>query len=566
MMECYDKDKECGKWKGRYGSKGRKWRGMRDECCDRGDRREGSCEKKDDCCDKKKGKCGKMFLEMMLMKHISIAVEVMWGDLTPIQKDVICAIVAKKLRKLKDKGKSKRGRKEGWKGKGKCKGKEEDCKLEGEKQCRGKSKDKWEFKSKIKCIVKKLMEHKEELLKNIDIAFNAFKEVSERESPHPIPPHKFAKQIGKIVKKLRKKKHGTEKPEDYAKNFWIKKIHKTFKKLRKKAKKIAKTVVFYSCDTCDDTARKALAKSLADMMAELMIIKMMKKGKMMKGECKEGKEGKEAHGPPHHGPPGFGHHFGHGMPFGHGMKMMFKMKMMGMMAKIATKLIEPSKEILKACIEPANAAIEEYMKTHKVCCPEKFKKKTLGKILKMMIKLSLGEKKGDDFYKDAIKRVLEGKITPCSKKCFKACKKLAKCVFIVEGVHDKSKRELATNLGTIRCCQTNAKDGCTKEVCLEFLKKWAKDGVNMIEEAKKVEEEVRKECQDGKCKELGIPAVIICKMMRKSVKQFLEMYTTENKFDAEDCKKKLKENCEAYVAFIEKCKSMCGKKCKGKKE
>jgi hypothetical protein len=559
MMKFCDKDKECGRGKGRSHSKEGKCRDMESERCDRKE----ECEKKGNWCDKRDKKCSKMFFKMMMMKEIRIAVEVMWGDLDPVQKDTVCAIIAHKIKCCKDKCKDKF--KDKCKEKKECRGKEECYMKEGGEQCKDKykgkcegkfgkekCKDKCKFKSMIKCVTKKLLECKENVLKNIEIAFNAFKEVSERDHPHPMPPHKFGKLMAKLTGKLHKKKYGHEKPEDYAKHFWYKKVYKLFKKLREKAKKIVKSVVFYSCDECsgNEAPKKAVIKSLAEIASGMVVTKMMKK-------CKEGEEKKEGgegpHGPPPFGHPSFGP-MGH-MPFGHGMKMMFKMKLMKMVTKIASKFIGPCKEVVKACIEPTIAAVDEYTKNHKVCCPEKFKKKAMEKILRIIIKLSLEGKKDDAFYKDAIKRVLEGKLTPCDKKCFKSCKKLAKCVLMVEGVNDKIKRDLAMDLGTTRCCQINAKEGCAKEVCIEFLKNWMKNGMKIVEDAKKVEDEVKKECC-AKCKKLGIPAVIICEMLEKSLKYYIEMHTIDNKFNAEDCKKKLKEECEGFIDLIEKHKDM----------
>ena len=535
--------------------------------------------------------------------EIRIAIAVIGADFNILQQGIMYHVIKNALKRGKNMCKDKC--------KDKCK---EECKDKCKTECAKKTKDcgkgECEFMKKVKCITKKfLVCKKDKLLQKMQLAFDTFTKVKGIPVPpadRPMPPKKFLKKVAKLMFKIYKKGLCTkESQEEYAEKFWNKDSKKHIKKMKKKTKEIVKKILYYECGDIDEEAKPGIARALtyASVGFATMKFHMPPPPPPHHEEKKEGPpHGEKKEGPPcgpcgpcgpfgffgppfpflgppppgHHGPcgpppppPHFGGKKGHKF-----MKHIFEKFLIMSITKYGVDFIKENKEIAKTCLALAKPEIEAYLKDNppfSCCCPKKLANKLLKKVIAQAILVSLGEKKTDEFYTELIKNYIKGNACYCDKKCLKSCRKLAKVGLLFNGVKSKCQLRVASRWASLMCCQVNGKDGCPKVVCAEYLNKWIKDYIPVVEEGFKALDEFKEEIKDKTKPEefhKEIPGKkFMCKVMSKLLLRYLKMYCRDCKFNKDDFKTKAKESHEALKKYSDKyMKKCCPKGCEKPEE
>lgn len=424
---------------------------------------------------------------------------------------------------------------------------EEKCKsAEGEvcKKEKGKSKESEESCARLKDIkhlVKQVfVSEKERTLMMMQTALDTFAKVKGKPvSQESHEPHNwFVKGVVKLMCKMYKKNAFTkEAQEKMGEKFWEKGGSKYLKKMKRKVKNLAKKAVFYNCEGCEKSAQKGVAKAI---LRAIWGICMAKSICPKLAECKKEGEGKKEESTCKPcGSTGFVN-----------KKYMKKFLAEGA-ARFAGQFIQDNKEIILTCSKVVKEAVDAYFTDNP---PhgyiDKFKSKLISKIIARCIILSGGEKKIESFYAEIAKRFIIGTAHPCSKKCFKSCRKLATTGLTFNGVTGSCKLHLASHWAALMCCHTNGKIGCPKEICTEFFSKWIKDFMPLVEEALKAMEELKEECKE--CKEHSMGEWMKCKITSKIVLEYLRLYCPDGKFNKEDFKKSMKEGKEIMKKLSDK--------------
>lgn len=526
-----------------------KEKGMGMECGKMESCKEMSCK---DECKKKMKKCLKK-----LKLEIKVAIGATAPELNPLQQGIMFHVFKKIVKKMIS---------------SKCK---EMCKEKCKTECTLKEKCGKKCKKDMKKSIKKALQHlvkemlvdkKEYILQKMQVVLDAFAKVTGKQIPTgPEMPKKLLKAVAKVMHKIHDRGITIKScQEKFAEKFWENMGKRKFKKFMKKSKKLAKKIVSYHCGDCEELAKKGITRILAQTLfgaGMAMCMKKMHEGGM--GSCGKCPEGKSTCGT--EGCSKFG------MMKDKKCKKMFKKCMLMCAIKLGTEFLNDNKEIAMTCLKIAKNTAEEYLTNNPPPSnAEKYRRKMVPRMLAAAIKVSAGEKKSEEFYLDFCKRYISGKSFFCKKKCLKKCRKLAKAGLLFEGVKCKCKAKIASSWASVMCCRTNFKEGCPKEVCAEFLKKWFKDFMPAVDEGCKtlqeLKEEFKAECQsqcksEGKegCKEecKGMCEKLMCKFMSKLLLSYLEMYCQDGKLDKEHFKKMMKEGKEGIKKCMEKYKKKC---------
>jgi len=430
-----------------------------------------------------------------------------------------------------------------------CKGDSEDmCKPDCSCGCKGQEiceccTEEIEYKDYIQNTCKKfIMKCKEEVKGMIDVAIDVFKRLKGHEPPFMGKfKKKFVKAAAKLLHKMYMKGQGKkDKWNCIAEKYWECHFEKCGKKMKYKVKKLAKRIMYYQSEGCDKVYQMCGTK----LLTRLMIMLIRKKKEAHMEECKKEHE-KESTGMHEGGKEKLMQKALYDLMKSK-KKSIIKRKLKKICIKFGLEYLKENSEAIHGCLNSAKAEVDNCLKGC-IEYDEHRKNKFISKIVTWTLFTSYGEKKSSEFYSDQAKRYFHGHVACSSKKVMRKQRKYPKHAMMLNGVKDKNVLHIGKRWGAIMACQAYGKEGCPKEKVVDFISKWIKDYVPIIESALKIMCESMKEhggYQHGEYRAK--------KKCRKFVFKYLVMNCTDKKFNGEDFKKYIKEQQERKSKFLDK--------------
>jgi len=334
----------------------------------------------------------------------------------------------------------------------------------------------------------------------------------------------FQKACAILMHKLHTKGHqDEEKCKEMCKKYWVKYCENVEHAVKKRSKRCAKRAMFYAPDkSCDFLAKQVGIKCITHGLTKAFHATAIVGCNMLHatGEEKKGDILMEESCPP-------------GIRLEWKMKLKFWRKCLKQMSgHMVHEWMKTYGEMCKMAIPIAKEIVENKFKECNAQDPV-YCVKMIGKIVKHVMFGCYNENKDKAAIETAVKKYCAGMLTACNKACLKECRRRVKTgLQLLGGIYDHKALYIGARWGGLVCCKAHCKEGCKREMCAEFTKKWIQENKDTLLEAVKAGNELINEC-----KELGNNEFLKCRIMTQGTLWYLKFNQQPGKFNRDDFKK-----------------------------